>query len=229
MIDPNRIPTRTTLASIPGRVLTFLGATARSLPIRGALATVGYDEAAARLGWQLLLEAEGYDVAVGAPAPMVDEQAAGALTAVDQWDNKFLPRAAAVLAFDHPADHAVLFANNLRPVEGTGSLLVTQTFLGRLDELSPAALAALASVGLDAAERQRAAALVDRAQTFAPVEAPPAEPEVDFHARLVALWRWYSKWTALARTVVTKRSHLIQLGLATPKKRKKDEPVEPIE
>jgi hypothetical protein len=221
MIEANKTPGRSTLEAVHEKTSRFLMACGRSVPIRRALAQVGYDQAAAHEGWRLFLAAAGYDLATGTPVEAIDARVDEALRALDAWDEPYFARADAVLSFDFSAQHERLFAGGLRPQKGAASVISVQTFLDRIDALEgageAAAVAALAKVGLDAAERARVRALLVTAKSVTPVENDGGE-EVDFEARLVDLWRWYRKWSALARTAITRRDHLIQLGLTNRRK-----------
>jgi hypothetical protein len=84
-----------------------------------------------------------------------------------------------------------------------------------------AAVAALATVGFTEAERTRLWALVKDAQSVSlPSEAAQraaaahADSEAQRLVALVALYDWFFQWSRIAHAVLTKKSHLIKLGLA---------------
>jgi hypothetical protein len=68
---------------------------------------------------------------------------------------------------------------------------------------------------------KRVRALVETAQSYTPpADAPVVGPGPTQEERLTALKVWYDDWAATAREVVTRRSDLIRLGLAKPRKSK---------
>jgi hypothetical protein len=225
MKDVTEMPTRPTLDAAPGRLLKLMTAIARSVPIRAQMAKVGYDAKAAREGWDRLHRATGYHDVPELDVPLVDERVRDAVVALDAWDDTFFARADAVLADDFRDQHAFLFAGGLRSEAGPASMLGVRTFLDRLDALDRgrpdsadadrAALAELERVGLDAAERARARDLLATAETLGPVVEGAPRDDSDHEAALYEVWRWHRRWSQLAHTVIKRRDHLVQMGLAT--------------
>lgn len=204
-------PSRRTLDKVPPRALRFLSAVGRSRAIRAALAKYGYDEAAHEQGWRRLHATAGY-----APAEATDDrdvEVVNAIAWLDAWDNRWFTVADASLRFNHPGAHEVLFAGGLKAEEGAASLLAVRTFLDRLDALDDAAArATLEKRGLTEALRGEARARLAQAERVAPV--PAAEPAADDSEARQALWAWLTEWSAIARTAIERRDHLIRLGLA---------------
>jgi len=82
------------------------------------------------------------------------------------------------------------------------------------------AVATLAARGFDEAELTRLAGLVKTAQANGAVPFNAEEEAAKRQASLVALHAWYSDWAETARMVITRRDHLISLGLARRRSRK---------
>jgi hypothetical protein len=114
------------------------------------------------------------------------------------------------------------------------------TFLARLDALQsgsdPARSATreedqkatqlLARRGFSQQERERLAALVQTALGSSSLLTLPDNSALvaQRQARLSALKAWFDEWSAAARAVLAKRSHLITLGLASRRASSRPEP-----
>lgn len=216
---PTTRPSRQTLAQVPGRLLTFLRAAGQSLAIRASLAEAGYDAAEHDEGWALLHTIAGYTP--GAAPTLVDHAVRDAIAVLDAWDAPNFDIIEATLARRHPEQAERVLAG-LRPAEGAASILGVHRLLERLDALATgskadrAALATLARRGYDDAERARLRALCTTAQGASPTA--PSEPQAapDESAqedRLHAGYLWLQEWSAVARAKITRRDHLIALGL----------------
>jgi hypothetical protein len=210
----------------PGRCITFVIAVAKYPAIAAALADKGYDQAEtdfvstrlARLG---ALTTSG----VKPGKAQADVQAA--VRELDAWDEKNFAAIQAILARTYPAFNDVLF-RDLEPKEGPEAVDSVATLLDRLDalETSPDPDAApvlklLAKRGYPDTERKRLRDLVDLAKRFAP-KAP-----LDDSARvqiLTELHAWYLDWSTTARNLITRRQHLIALGIASPRKHEPEAP-----
>jgi hypothetical protein len=100
-----------------------------------------------------------------------------------------------------------------------------------------AALAVLATRGIDEAERARLSGLCDLALRAAPTN-PAERAQAEGLAKerqdaLVALRAWFEEWSEVARAVITRRDQLILLGLASRRKsgseeEEEDSPVTPV-
>jgi hypothetical protein len=220
-------PSRPTLERAPDRALTFLNAAARQPAIYAALNALGYTEEDHKEGWALL------SVLVRLPnAAPVDRSVRDAITELDNWDEPWMNTARAALRRLHKPQHDAVF-QDLAPTAGPGAVLGVKIFLDRLNALESgsdddqAALATLARRGLDKAERDRVAALVQKAQSLpslpdAQARALQSEADALYTRNLLALHEWWSDWSTIARTHIKRRAHLISLGLAARTQRRAD-------
>lgn len=229
----NDTPSDSVLDDTPARALKFLGAVSTNRAIRAVLAKRGYTQTDHDRGWQLTLKASGYR----RPVPVVLDTPASrdAIAAIDAWDEPNFRVARAALAGDFPEQNAFVF-QDLTPQTGVAAVASVTTFLDRLDALENgkdrkdtrkadhAALAKLASRGIDPAERARLRTLLDTARgpsAEAPADAEPAvDPAADDQEQReakLALWRWYVEWREVARADIKRKDHLIQLGMAERK------------
>jgi hypothetical protein len=229
----NDTPSDTVLDDTPARALKLLGALSTNRAIRAILAKRGYTQADHERGWQLTLKASGYR----RPPPVVLDTPASrdAIAAIDAWDEPNFRVARAALSAEFPKQNAFVF-QDLAAQTGVAAVASVTTFLDRLDALEAgkdreatreadlAALAKLATRGIDAAERARLRKLLEIA--LGPSADTPADavPEIDPAAEeneqreaKLALWRWYTEWREIARADVKRKDHLIQLGMAERK------------
>ncbi len=228
---------RSTLESTLGRALSFLRGVGTSDVIRATLAAHGYDEEEHARGWALLHTVAGYEMR---PAPAktsgAETSVATAIAEIDAWDEPNLRIARAALTRLHP-EAATFVLDGLEPAAGAAAVVGVKAFLDRLDALqkSPerkatreedkAALDTLATRGIDANERARLRALVERAEGYTATDlgaerARAARQEAEDVA-LKELRVWYDDWAEMARALVKRREHLIRLGLAKRKSSKK--------
>jgi len=226
-------PSRQVLEDTPPRALKFLGAVGRVFGIRTALAERGYDAEEHRRAWNLLHQVSGFRPEQDAGISHAME-VRSAVSSLDDWDDASFRIAEAALKHRHPEQHAFLF-DSLSSGQGEFAVLAVARFLERLDALenSPdreatreadhAALQTLAKRGIDAAERARLQDLVDVAQG---VDVPPAADTSERRQQLLELFAWLEEWTETAKAVITRRDHLIALGIAKrrPKKKAEAEP-----
>jgi hypothetical protein len=233
-------PSRQILDDLPGRALKFLSTVSRSKPIHAALAERAYTADEHQEGWELVLQVSGYHLPRGA-ASDEDPEVSHAVVELDQWDEPNFRLIHAALARRHPDQDAFVF-NNLEPATGAGAVISVSTLLDRLDALESgeerkatrkadhAALATLAKRKITKDERARLRGLVKVALKPAKIEpaAPPVASEADQQKALLKLWSWYSEWSETARIVITRRDHLIRLGLAKPKRPAKKGENEPV-
>lgn len=121
------------------------------------------------------------------------------------------------------------------PQTGPAAVASVKTLLDRIDVLSKstdkddkAALALLATRGIDEAERKRLRGLIATAESVSAVppvdEKGKANAEAKRIATLEACRAWNEEWSAIARVVIKRRDYLILLGLA---KRKAPKPKTP--
>lgn len=223
---PEPTVTRETLEDTAGRVLKFLRGVGVSVPIRAALGHRGYTEADHEEGWALLHAASGYRP--GEPAAAVDGGVRDALRVLDAWDEDGFRIVRATLERRYPAQAKVVL-DGIGPSTGPAAVLGVKALLDRLDALDKskkpddrAAVALLATRGIDAQERARLRALVVRfeAGTEAPstkVEQAQAALDADHVKALIALRAWHDEWSEIARAAIKRRDHLVLLGLAKRK------------
>ena len=221
-IKNNSNISRTTQENALGRALQFLRAVGTDAVIMEQLKQTGFDEAAQKQGWQLVLAAyaasNGPIVGLMSESPLND-----AITKVDAWQSSMFVRAHAVLRRFHPEQDAYVF-ENLAPGAGIAAVAAVATFLDRLDALESsadrktmrkadhAALAVLEQRGITKEQRKEMRTLVKW------IESTPAQPtttpqQSPREAALLAMYDWVQDWSECARTVITRRDQLIRLGI----------------
>jgi len=188
-----------------------------------------------------MLKASGYKRS--AALPNSDPKVRAALVEIDGWDENNFRVAKAALARKHQPQCDFVF-NGLQASSGVESLAGVALFLERVDALenSPerkatrredkAALETLAARGITPEERTRVKGLIKLASSAPAVDPEPglslAAAEEERIQALRELRAWYDEWSEVARAVVKRRDHLIQMGLAKRKREKKGEtPVNP--
>lgn len=225
-------PVRSVLEETPARALVFLRALGTNPSLNASLASVGYTKADHVEGWTLFLRANGHDELV---KPNVSP-ATQAVAEINAWEPVGFLRAQAALRRRHPEQERFVFAD-LVAAKGMEAISPLSTFLDRLDELESgaarkstrkadhAALATLATRGIDAAVRKHLRALLATAITQADAAPHLSLAEAKRQEALVGLYRWLQEWADMARSVLEQRNDLITLGLA--KRRKKKAKVQP--
>ncbi|MBI4957599.1 MAG: hypothetical protein HY908_36675 [Myxococcales bacterium] len=232
-----------TLEGTPARVLPFVRTIGTSLPVRAALMKRGYTLEEHRLGWRLMAQACGYTE--GDPLELVDVAVRDAIAEIDAADEDLFRVVRATLRRHHPKLESFVLGG-IGASTGTEAVLNVSLLLERLDALErapereatrtedAAALATLASRGLDAERRAELVALVAQAQSVTAPEphegaAADAAATTARQQALVALRAWYEEWSEIARACIKRRDYLQRLGLAGRRSSQKDidEPVEP--
>lgn len=229
---PSNVPSEATLDSVVLRTFQFIRAVSINRGIRAAFAERGYNEETHQAAWASLQKAAGFHLGVG-KGPEQSE-AAAALVKIDAWDEPTFKVARAILA-PFPAQQAFVF-NNLEAQTGPASVLSVTQFLDRLDALESgegrtkatrkddqAAIAKLAARKINANERARMRGLLKIATGF---EDPNAEKKAksddprkkEIQEAKVAVYYYFTEWSEIARTDLTRRDYLIQLGLVKRKK-----------
>lgn len=221
------------LEAAPGKVARMLNAIAKDEAIRRGLESIGLDVTARNEGRQLLGAVLG-EVPTP-PAPMskaaLDVVAArAALTDLDQNDEGRIRRVSAALTRAYPELAKVVLAD-VKAGTGTQAITATSLLVARIRGLSSmgeagvAARELLSKRGFTDAELEKMEAQVDLAlgapEAADRVEAhEPAEPAFDpavvaaqRRAHQEALLAWWRDWSQSARAVITRRDHLISLGL----------------
>jgi hypothetical protein len=227
--DPN-LPSDAVLDTMPARGFQFLGAVSVNPAIRAVFAQRGYTEEIHQIAWADVLKAAGFRKE--ALAAFEQPGAAAALATIDAWDDPTFRVARGVLA-PFPTQLAFVF-NGLEAQKGVASVGSAKTFLDRLDELETskdrkatrkedlAAIAKLAARRIDAAERARLRGLIAIATGFTDSAGPGAEKNATLKEEQrkakIAVWYYLTEWGEIAKSDITRRDYLIQLGLAKRKK-----------
>lgn len=159
-----------------------------------------------------------------------------AMAVLDEWDEPNFRAFRATLRRHHPSVAEYLF-EALRASTGLRAVLGIQRFLNRVTALETGsdpsrkhtiaedkqAVEHLASRGLTKKERERLAKLLEVALgkgREAPLPVDTSESDQARATQLMELRSWYDEWSSFALAHVRKRSHLVALGLAEPKRRK---------
>lgn len=210
-------PSRQTLDAIPGRVTTFLLAIARYPVIAAILALRGYAAAAHDYAWSRL-------ALLGAlpkpDKPGADTAVRDALVELDAWDEPHFQAIRAILEFGAPTVVEELF-RDLVATQGPKAAVGVGTLLDRLDAMEAgkpeevAAIELLAAHAYTKAERLRLRKLVNLTKGFTPA---PSVSDEERETILVELYRWHAMWSTIAHNHVTRRDHLIALGIASRRK-----------
>ena len=222
---------RNTLENALPRALQFLRAVGTDAGIMQALEQTGFDEAAQKQGWSLVLTA--YSATNGPVAAGVnDTPLSDAIAKISDWQSAMFVRAHAALRRFHEEQDAFVFAN-LETGAGIAAVPAVATFLDRLDALesSPerkgsrksdhAALELLAQRGITSEQRKEMRTLVKWVES---TQAAPLTTHVQSprDAALTAVYEWVQDWSDCARTVISRRDQLIRLGIGKRRSRKQD-------
>jgi hypothetical protein len=217
-------PSRRVLEETPARVFTLLNAVGTVVSIHDAMSAAGLTDAEVETGWALVHEVCNFKK--GPIHSVVDESISSAVAELDAWDEPNLARIAATVTRLYPDCFDELMAE-MKPAKGPRAVIVVERMLDRLDEFAQstterkrALVATLATRGYDADERARLRELIKVAKSSTKLSLPPSDP-VDMQENdLIALYDWYREWATTARTVITRRDHLIKLGLASRRRSK---------
>ncbi|NUP14280.1 MAG: hypothetical protein HOW73_50250 [Polyangiaceae bacterium] len=221
--------TRRTLETIPDRTHAFLRTVGTEPEVRALLQGCGYDQAEHEVGWGRLREVSGMGPAV---TWISDEASRLAITELDESDEKIFRIATASLQrFPAQAEYVL---EGIGPVKGAGAVINMEVLLDRIDAMATgngrdpatrdqdqAAVALLAKRGINEAARARFRALITTAKQANPVSPLPTnreERERDRVAKLMHLREWYAEWAEIAKAVVTRRDHLIRMGLGSQRR-----------
>lgn len=215
-----------TLDRMPERVLALLMGIGAIASVRAALMDRGYsqqdhDFAFSRLARLTYLAVDKTTKDIGVVRK--------ALAEIDAWDEPHMTAIHATLQRLHPEQDAFVF-DQLEPSKGAQAVMGVAKLLDRLDALEtgngrdPAthdadleALKTLEKRGYTPAERQRLRDLVSLATEIQPVAGVSSDERDQI---LRELYYWFQDWSAQVRFVTTKRSHLIQLGLARRRRKR---------
>jgi hypothetical protein len=211
------------------RLLTGIGAVAT---IRTLLFQAGMTNGDIVEGRTLLLACLAQPQDAGPEKDTEGARAQRAATAeLDEWDEPHFGRIAATLRRYHPGAADYVF-RDLHPSTGSAAVAGVATLLQRVKALESGsdkdraatkaedkkAVDLLATRRFDKTERDRLEKLVETALgPTAPLDATPADQGAARREALTSLRGWFEEWSATARAVVKKKSHLIRLGLANRK------------
>jgi hypothetical protein len=205
--------------------LQFLkGARVPTIALR--LSAFGFNDLSWQEGWTLMQEVAGSEF-VPASTTIQDTNL---LTQLDDWENLWFPIIQVVLTRHNAALAAQLF-DGLSQTDGMAlipSLTTLHTRLAALlknkDKESKDAASLLAQRGINAAQLETLADLLERATTFTDPttlkDTAAAEEALDkarqrHEAALGALRAYLREWTLIARAAVKNGNHLRQLGLVS--------------
>lgn len=224
------------LEETPARATKLLTGMARNSVVRTLMAQGGMKDSDASEGRSLLMACLG----ASEVSPQTDTDDARArreaVAELDAWDEPNFARYQAALRRHHRAAGEHVF-RGLTAATGAAAVQSVATFLTRVDQVTSGAVegisaadgkkiaAFLSGRGLNDGERKRLAKLVHLALGPGEMlpEADPSSTEAR-RAKLVALREWYNDWVSVARAEVKRRDHLLLLGLAQRKAKKKTQP-----
>jgi hypothetical protein len=198
------------------RLLVFLQGLGNPEIMR-ALQPYGFDQATLDQGWTLLRQTSAVRLGAASEAPLTRAE----VQRLDAWENKWFPIAAAVLEHHHPDVKSQVF-RNLRQTRRNQVVLSVATFLDRVDGLARgggnAVLATLARHGLTGAVLDEARSLLGHVMQPSFQEPPDASAEGEPVAASAcgAMWSYYRLWSAIARSAISDRRLLRQLGFLRP-------------
>lgn len=211
-----------TLGQKADRVLDFLmGLRNRHIVVQ--LKPYGFGLAQLNEGWDLLRAVGKGRLDLDPVEPAYDAES---LRQLDQWENKWFAISSAALT-RHLPDAQKWFFKNLSQTEGPAVIVSVGTFLERWDLLDqPKDKGGPPSGGKAAkkllTERGLTSAVLDQARDLlkklGAVNGPlpdvdaDAQAEAELEKAEKAMWAWYLEWSQVARTAITRRQYLRQLG-----------------
>lgn len=152
------------------------------------------------------------------------------LVELDAWENKWFPIVSAALQHRFPEAHEHVF-RNLSQTTGPEVAVTVGTLLERVEQLSKprehgglgregkAARDLLTKRGFTSevvAKGEEMLATIREIEPIPEDEGPSAEEQEQAEREM---WAWYLEWSTIARTVITDRNHLRQLGFLQSAKR----------
>ncbi len=231
---------RRTLETYPERALAMLRTLGTDNGIRATMLSYGYSDAEHKEGWRRLHAASGF-TNIAEPSTEMDASVRSAIAELDAMDERIFRITSATLSKRFPAQ-AQFVLGGIGASRGAAAVINLQLLMDRLDALEndPSrvatrdqdreAVAKLGERGLSKSERSRIRQLIEASQRANPVDlSPSAREEADkqYVANLVALRDWYQEWAEIARALITRRDHLIRLGLASQKRGDTEAPETP--
>ncbi len=220
------------------RAVSLLRATGTNKTIYRILSAHGFTPEEQKRGWGFVLTASNYGKPVTESA--IDKRVRNAMVELDSTDERFFTLLKAAWRRDFPDQLEFVLQGELGPSTGASAVVGMATALARIKQLQSsaerkkthkqdqAALAKLATKGITSQELERLASLVEIAQSTPEAMETPSDEAAGNAERanaLLELHGWYTEWADTARAVITRRDHLISLGLA--KRKKPAKPAEP--
>jgi hypothetical protein len=231
-VQSHETVSRTTLEEAARRAPQFLRTAGTNARIRALLDAAGYGKKNHAEGCRLYFKVVGYAPPMETP---IENGSKAAFSEVAAWQSKGFARARAALRHKHPEVDEFVF-HGLTAGQGADAAGTMATFLDRCDALENAperkatrksdraALSTLAGRGITAAVRKHLRARLELATVAADAGSVIEEPAANAAQRrqdLHALYLWLQDWSETARAVISRRSDLIRLGIAKPRRRKK--------
>jgi hypothetical protein len=233
-------PSRQTLEATFVKASNFLRGAGVNPLIRSTLSLHGYRDEDHATGWRLMLAAGGYQAPTLTATAPASAGARLAMGEVNDWHHDAHRLVHATLQRRFPEQDAFLL-EGIGKGTGMGAVAESATLLDRMETLESgegrsgsrkedkAAFALLTERSFPDEKRKKIRALIELAQqgeAAAPsdpaAEQAKAAREQSHEDALLELRHWYEEWSEIARVVVTRRDHLIQLGLAKRKTKKKE-------
>jgi hypothetical protein len=233
-------PSRQVLDELPGKALKFLTALSTNMAVRGLLASRGYTDADHEEGWGVMLTVSGYRRAEAKNpiTSVINKAARAALDEIDAWDDPNFRIIRATLRRRYPAQEEFLL-EGLNASQGPTCVVMVSTLLDRLQVMESGegreptrdddrkAVELLSARGVTAEVRTHLRALIETVKGTesdadpVPVVRSNDDGDGDAGEARLALHAWYQEWSEIARSVCTRRDHLIALGLGKRKPAKK--------
>jgi hypothetical protein len=191
----------------------------RNARIAASMAAYGFTNSDLQEGWDLLRGVSRAKLDV-VPAKTNN---ADTLDKLDAWEHKWFPIAEATVERRFPAVHAQLF-RNLSRTTGPEVAVSVRTFVDRFDAMAAGsdpygvegkkAAEVLAARGISKSVIDEARSLLETVtHTDSTQSSVSAEEDTAQLAEAEdKLWAWYLEWSQIARTAITQRALLRQMG-----------------
>ncbi len=235
------------------QIQRFLTNVADPVIVRRA-ALHGYDDQEHAQGWSLYGQATGMDRALSffvsakeQTEVSADDFTKSLLRVIDQFENKWFPRAESVLkryidATQHPTFNAAFFEDLVQQPEGPLVVDSASKLLDRMEALESSAVSgareafgSLVKRGLTVEVRNTIRAQLESARKLRPASSPTAATTVDLaeaaqnqRAAYEKLVSWHQDWATTFRQELDHHS-LLRLGLRSPRSSKRSPDATPNE
>ena len=197
------------------RLLIFLRATSNRV-IFAALATRGFTQAERNRMFELVVTASGGDLVMNATDRVGLKKIKEAIMLLDFWENTWYPLLKASLKYQYPEIAEKIFFE-IKQTDGMELLITVPKLIERIealengDETDQQAFAKLETRGFNQEIRTQGKELIEQCKEEPDELDPGTAPEIKEAEK--EMWAWYSEWAAIARTVITRKDHLIWMGL----------------